>query len=223
MPFKSALLFLFLTVLCAGCFDLVEEVNLRADGSGTFLFEANLSQSKTKLQTMMALDSVDGFKIPSKKQIQDEMDKARKILESSEGISKVSSKIDFDNYIFSLGFEFSNVKILDHALTAMHAAFSSGKSIHEKNGFRQEGTTFERINEYTVPHEVKAVPKKEMDLLNNASFTCIYRFDQTILSFSNADARLSKNGKALFLKLSIPDILNGTKNVSDIIQIKTKP
>ncbi len=220
---KFRLLLLLFPVLCTGCFDLVEEVNVHADGSGSYAFEANLSQSKTRLNTIMALDSLDGFKIPSKEQIGKDLERAKKVLEASPGISKVDDKTDFDNYIFSLRFDFINIKFLNAALLSLHKSFDPGHSIPPKDGFRLDGKIFERINEYKVPHEIDKVPKKELALLNDAFLTCIYRFDQAVVSFSNADAKLSKNGKAILLKLSVPEVLKGTKNISDIIQIKTEP
>jgi hypothetical protein len=220
MSFKSPYLFIFFLPLFSGCFDLIEEVNVHPDGSGSFFFEANLSQSKTKLETIMALDSLDGFKIPSKAQISRKIEDAASILRSAEGISLVSDKIDFDNYIFNMRFDFSQVKFLNQALASLHKSFEPNKTIHETNGFRKDGAIFERMSEYKAPPEMKTAVKKELTLLNDAFLTCIYRFDQPILHFSNPDAKLSKNGKAVLLKLSIPDILNGKKTISDIIQTK---
>lgn len=223
MPLKSGLLFILLSFAFSGCFDLVEEVNLHADGSGTFGFAANLSQSKIKLQTILALDSLDGYKIPSKEQISREFEKAVRILEKSEGISHVSDKIDFDNYIFGLNFSFTQVKFLNLALADLHKSFTNGKPLPANNGFRQEGKTFERLSEYKAPKEMKSAAKKDITVLNEAFLTCIYRFDRNISSFSNPDAKLSKNGKAVLLKISIPDLISGTKTIANTIQTKTEP
>ena len=48
------------------CFEIVEEVTLKKDGSGEMSFSINLSQSKTKLNSIMLMDSINGYKVPKK-------------------------------------------------------------------------------------------------------------------------------------------------------------
>jgi hypothetical protein len=218
MYFRTFFLFL-LFISFTGCFDLVEEVTLHSDGSGSFLFEANLSQSKTRLKTLMTLDSIDGLKIPSTDQLNKEMDKAKMTLTGSEGISHFKETRNFDDFIFSARFEFRNVAYLNAALAHLFKAFNPGVPAPE-NSYLFSDKTFTRKNEYSGKQEIKKIPRKELLLLENASLTCIYRFDQPVQGFSNQDAKLSKNGKALLLKLQIPDLLNGKKTVANTIKLQ---
>ncbi len=218
MRIKALCFIILLLPLLTGCFDLVEEITIHNNGSGTFVFEANLSQSKTKIKTMMALDSMDGIKIPSIKELNKEMDKAKGILLASDGISNFTESRNFDDFIFSSHFDFRDVTCLNKALSTLFKAFNPGVSPPE-NSYQFDNHTFTRKNDYNGRQEIKKIQKKEIALLGSANMTCIYRFDTDIKEFSNKDAKLSKSGKALFLKLPIPDLVNGTKNISNTIKL----
>ena len=63
----------FLVLLCTSCFELVEELTLNENGSGEYEFTANLSQSKTKLKSIMLMDKVNGYEVPSQEKIKQAM------------------------------------------------------------------------------------------------------------------------------------------------------
>jgi hypothetical protein len=220
MRFRALYFIFLLPVVLSGCFDLVEEITMHSDGSGTYLFEANLSQSKTKLNALMALDSVDGFKIPSKDQIRKDLTKARQLLAASEGISGVSDKIDFDEFIFKIQFDFKTLADLNKAIATLRKAFPAKEAHPAPDLFKLEGNTFTRVNEYEGRAELKKIPRKDSSLLEQASLTCIYRFDKTIKQASNTDARISKNGKAIFLKLPLIALVSGKKKLSNTILLQ---
>lgn len=217
---KSLYFVFFLLVLFSGCFDLVEEVTVHSNGSGSFLFEANGSQSKTKLKTLLALDSLDGFKVPSIESLNQDMDKAKAILLASDGISNFTDKRNFEEYIFSMRFDFRDVSSLNHALTHLFKTFNRSKIPAPENTFQYHSNVFERKNEYQGKPDLTKLPRKELDMLEGASFTSIYRFDKLIQNYNNPDAKLSKNGKVVFLKLSIPDLIKGNKTISNTINLQ---
>jgi hypothetical protein len=221
MRIRQVLLLLICCSFLSGCFELVEEIDLHADGTGTFVFEMNMSQSKTKLSALMALDTAYGMKVPSQNTLNQEMDKAGKTLSASAGIGKVIWKRDFENFIFSLRFDFKSIEDLNKALANLNKSYSKSTKTTAtvENGYRYEGKTFERLNKFDAKKEMEKVPKKDMDLFKDAFITCIYKFDQPIKQFTNADAKLSKNGKAILLKISLTDLLNGSKNISNKIQL----
>ena len=53
-----------LLLLLSSCFDIVEEIDLNENGSGTYGITLNLSQSKIRLSSIMLLDSSQGYKVP---------------------------------------------------------------------------------------------------------------------------------------------------------------
>jgi hypothetical protein len=217
---RSVFLLICFFVLFTGCFDLVEDVTFHPDGSGTFLFEANLSQSKTKLKTIQLLDSVDGMKVPTVQQINKDLNKARDILLSADGIVNLTEKRNMEDYIFSVHFDFRNIACLNSALSKLYKAFNPAKAKVPDDPFQYDLKTFVRRNEYQGKQEMKKLPDKEVALLENATFTGIYRFDNSVLTFSNTDSKLSKNGKAVLLKLHVNDLIKGTKSIANTIKLQ---
>ena len=168
----------------------------------------------------MALDSMDGLKIPSVMEIKRDLEKATRILSASEGISKVENSSNFDDFIFSMHFEFKNITCLNNALTNLSAAFTPPGRTPPASSFGFDSKSFSRTNEYDGKREMKRIPAKDLALIGSASMTCIYHFDKTVSQFSNADARLSKNKKAVMLKLPVTDLMNGSKHISNTIKFQ---
>ena len=96
----------FLLCTITSCFEVIEEVNLKNDGSGSMIFTLNMSKSKAKLASIMLLDSVNGFKVPSRKDIQKSLDEIVAELNKAEGITNVKETADYDNFIFSVSCNF---------------------------------------------------------------------------------------------------------------------
>ena len=107
--FTYTLLFCSL-LLCTSCFEILEEINLNKDGTGRITVTANLSKSKSKLASVMLLDSVNGYKVPSKDDINLAIKNAIDHLGKTEGISNIEKSVDFDNYIFSISCDFKSVE-----------------------------------------------------------------------------------------------------------------
>ncbi|MEC3880624.1 hypothetical protein [Parapedobacter sp. 10938] len=75
-PVSRRILPVLLLPLCAlfsSCFQLIKEMTVNSDGSGTFALTANLSQSRSKLASVMLLDSINGHKVPSKPDVRKEI------------------------------------------------------------------------------------------------------------------------------------------------------
>src|SRR5690554_2636297 len=85
--------FLVLPMGLSSCFELIEDTTLNADGSGNYKLTLNLSASTTRINSIMAMDSVDGKKVPSRNELNTEFQKHLKKLEAKEGISNVSGSI----------------------------------------------------------------------------------------------------------------------------------
>ena len=58
--------FIFLVLFgLSSCIEIIDDLSLKSDGSGTFKYSVNLSSSKIKVNSILALDSIDGKKVPS--------------------------------------------------------------------------------------------------------------------------------------------------------------
>src|SRR4051812_29152600 len=115
----------FLIFLLSGCFEIVEDVTIHKNGSGTFFYTINLSQSKTRIDGIMQLDSSDGYRMPQRMEIDENILKAKTTIEKSPGITNVITTSDWVNYIFTLKFDFNSVNNLNLAVETVSQELAS--------------------------------------------------------------------------------------------------
>ena len=106
---KVSLFLITILFSLSSCFQFIEEITLNANGSGTMKLTLNMSQSKSKLASIMLLDSVNNRKVPSQKDIQNYMTESVDYLKKADGISNVKKSTDLSNYILSLTFDFTDL------------------------------------------------------------------------------------------------------------------
>ncbi|MEH3114683.1 hypothetical protein [Pedobacter terrae] len=219
--FYQLLLFIALVPLLSSCFEVIEEISMKNDGTGDIVLTINLSQSKTKVASVMLLDSVQGYKVPSKQKIQQELNEAVAYLRKSEGISNVKSTSDFDNYIAAISFSFkdvSNINNITKNILARQKIKAANTSFYAYN---KATKTFSRKYQVTgtAKTEFNKLKAKDKAVFNGATYTSIYRFESVVTSSSNPASNISKSKKAVMLKSSITDLINGKVNVSNNIQL----
>lgn len=219
--FYTLLLFIFLIPTLSSCFQIVEEITMRNDGTGDVVLTINLSQSKTKVASVMLLDSVQGYKVPSKQKIQQELNEAVVYLRKAEGISNVKSTTDFNNYIATISFSFkdvSNINNITKNILTQHKIKATNNSSYSYN--KATGLFSRKYQAVgTAKTEFNKLKSQDKAVFNTASYTSIYRFEKPVETTSNPAANISKSKKAVMLKSSIMDLINGKTNVSNQIQL----
>ncbi|MDQ3110243.1 MAG: hypothetical protein M3R17_10140 [Bacteroidota bacterium] len=227
MPFKALnpvlLLFLFTGIfLLTGCFEIVEDITLHKNGSGTFFYTINLSQSKTRLDGILKLDSTDGYRVPKRKEIDENILKTKATLEKSPGITNVIIGSDWVNYIFTLKFDFNSVNNLNLAVETVSAELASDhKRIPEAaDNFAFTGKIFDRKSHYNAKVQSPKLTAQDKEILKDASYTCIFRFDEMVSVNSNKDTKISKSGKSVMLKLNMLQLATGQKSIVNKVILK---
>ena len=212
------LLLLLLTL--NSCFDILEEINLNDDGSGKITLTFNLSKSKTKIASLKLLDSVNGHKVPDENDVETFLDEAILHLQTEKGISNVQKKTDFDNYIFSLSCEFTSITNIDKVINDLMAK-QKIKPFHSSYKYDKEGKVFSLNYNYKSESKSQYNKLKENDkkVFNDAYYISIYRFENEIISYTNTNAKLSKSKKAMMLKSSALDLINGKTNLTNQIHL----
>lgn len=66
--------------LLTGCFEVREEVDLHADGSGRVTFTLNLTESKSNVANYMRLGTFNGQEVPTRQEIEEEIALMKKTL-----------------------------------------------------------------------------------------------------------------------------------------------
>ncbi len=221
--FKKGLTIILLgfLLLLTSCFEIVEEVSFNEDGSGHITLTLNLSRSRTKLNSIMLLDSVNDYAVPSKTEIKKHFTEITNTIKKSQGISNVTDALNMKDYIYTVSCDFSTVE----ALNTVISNFSSEdevKKIKQQKHFSYNGSqhTFIRNYHYDLAKEFNKTNMADRKIFENASYTTIYRFKNPILSSKNTAAKISGNKKAIFLKLNAQDIITNKESIKNQIQLQ---
>jgi len=198
-------------LLLTSCFEITERIKHHDDQSGEYTLMIDFSKSWFKTKSAIWLEEVDGVKIPNEQEISQKLDDFKIKASKIEGISNVSTKADFDNYVFIIKLNYANLKALN---TVVNSINNQREQIH----FSSNAKTFERIASYPIPEKVVNDPKKKKDL-EEASIIVIYTFDKDILSVNNANSKISKNKKTVFLKQSMYSVLKKSTLMNNTIQL----
>ena len=186
-------------LLLTSCFEITERIKHHDDQSGEYTLMIDFSKSWFKTKSAIFLEEVDGVKIPNEQEISQKLEDFKVKASKIAGISNVTTKTDFDNYIFIIKLNYANIKALNAVVNTIN---NQRDQIH----FSSNAKKFERIASYPVPEKVIKDPKKKKDL-EEASITAIYTFDKDILSVENSNSKISKNKKTVFLKQSMYSVL----------------
>ncbi|GAA4198375.1 hypothetical protein GCM10022289_06990 [Pedobacter jeongneungensis] len=215
------LLFVLLIPVLSSCFEVIEEISMKNDGTGDVILTINLSQSKTKVASVMLLDSVQGYKVPSRQKIQQELNEAVAYLKKSEGISNVKSSSDFNNYIATISFSFKDVSNINNITKNILAQQKIKATNTSSYAYNKTTKTFSRKYQAigTAKTEFNKLKAKDKAVFNGATYTSIYRFESPVTSSTNPASNVSKSKKAVMLKSSIMDLINGKINASNTIQL----
>lgn len=218
--FKLVSLFV-LCLCCISCFEVVEEVDLKKDGSGSMTFTLNMSQSKSKLASIMLLDSINGVKVPSRKDIQNVLKDVVLELNQATGITNIQKTEDYDNFVFSIKCDFKSIANINNLL---QDALSKNKKTTALSSYFFDVNKGNFKRKYTYSPEIKKqynkLKEENKKVFKDASYTIIYRFASEISSQTSTSARISKSKKAIMQRLNAMDIINGSSNFNNQIQLK---
>lgn len=217
---KNALGLAACLLILSSCFQVVEEVSLKNDGTGDMQLTVNFSQSRSKLASIMLMDSLNGYKIPSEKDIHQFMNETVDFLKKSKGISNVKKTVDLKNYIATVNFSFKDLSDIN-GLTKKLLEKEKGKAPVNSYAFEKASGQVKRIYQYSpaMKKEYDKLKPKDRELFKTAGFTSIFRFDKAIMSSSNKMAKLSPSGKAVMIKTTALALIFGSANISNNIQL----
>jgi hypothetical protein len=77
-------MFLLLPLLLfTSCFDILDKINVKADGSGEYSLILNASKSKTRLASISKMETINGKKVPKKSEIEAKINEAARIFKAT--------------------------------------------------------------------------------------------------------------------------------------------
>lgn len=206
----------FITIALAGCVEIIDDLTLNMDGSGSFKYNVNLSSSKVKINSILALDSLDGKRVPSISEIKQKVNRLHEKLKLEPGISNVKLDADYTNFIFKFSCDFKSLTNLQAAIKTIALSESKNKSIPEldHNWLIFADHSLQRsVPEITI-EKSKEIQANDRQLLKQGSYTSITRFEKEIDSYDNENSKVSANKKAIMLRTD-PYSLTQNPNLLD--------
>lgn len=211
----------FLVLTLSSCVDLFDDITIHLDGTGTYKYTINMSASKVKINSILALDSVDGRRIPKLPEIKEKIEYYRNKLEEKQGISNVKVESNYDDFIFKISCDFENVVALQNGIREIVKEESKDKNdpALDESWLSWDGKTLTRIvpSFQSVIHKMKA---EDQENLKKGKYIAVSRFDKPIVKCDNAQARISPNKMAALIESNTysvatnPSILRNTIVVS---------
>lgn len=222
---KIKLIFLLLVSLFSlgSCIEIFDDLTIHNDGTGTFKYNINLSSSKLKVNSVLALDSLNGKKVPSIEEIKNEIARFKTTFESKSGISNVTVESNFTDFIFKFKCDFSNVSVLQTAIKEVISEENLLKDVESlsHDWISWEGQKLIRdIPEITI-NKTKDLTANEIELLGQGKYTSITRFDRAIEKFDNPAAKLSASKMAIMIQTNTYSLLQNTKLLENTIYLST--
>ena len=196
------LMFLVVFFTMSSCIEIIDDLTFKSDGSGTFKYTLNLSASKVKVNSVLALDSLDGKKVPSIQEIKDKISKYKEIIAQKEGISNVKVETDFTNFILKIQCDFTSILTLQKAIKEIVIDESKNKKEIESYWLTWEGNKLIRSVPSITGDLTSRLKKEDIEGLKKGNYMSITLFDRPIEKCENTASLISANKMAVMLKIT---------------------
>lgn len=212
------LLLLLPLLLLTSCFDILDKINVKADGSGEYSLILNASKSKTRLASISKMETINGKKVPKRSEIEAKINEAARIFKATPGISNVKTSMDFDNYIIKLSCNFKKIENINAGLQQLKAKNIVGKMVPvQLYSQSPEKKTFTRNKVSSFKNDYDKMSKADKEVFNDAKYTSVMQFENTIKTQTNNAYQLSPNKKAVKLEANILDFILQKKQLQNTI------
>ena len=194
--------------IVSACIEISDDITLNNNGSGSLRYKINLSSSKVKINSILALDSLDGKPVPSKEQISSKINEFVRILDAQEGISNVLVEENYTDFIFKFSCDFTSINNLQDAIALSIAQISKDKisTPSDQYWLSWDGNKLVRSIPSYITERIKYYKVQDTELLKDGVYTSIARFERPVVSFENKLSTLSKNQMAVMVRTNTLDL-----------------
>lgn len=208
-------------MLLSSCIEIIDDLTIHNDGSGTFKYTVNLSSSKVKANSILALDSIEGKKVPSKSEIKTKINTFAAKLKIQSGISNVIITINDVDLIIKLSCDFTSVSSLQDGLKVALLAISKSNDNKEwkENWVSFDGKVLNRNIPLLSMSLSDQIRPEDLNLLKTGSYTSINRFDRAINKVEKTSAKINPSKTACMLKVNTYDLQNNFSLIDNCIYL----
>lgn len=216
---KRILFFLLPFFLLSSCIDIVDDLTINNDGSGKLKLSVNLSKSKLEVNSILALDSLRGQRVPKLNEITAKIPEYTEKLRKQKGIESVMVEQDTVNFILKLTIHFNNVEDLESALKEVVSEENTTWVNFDFDWIKWENHTLTR-NMLNVPNEqIKKLKYEDVQKLKTGTYTSVTHFQTPIISYTNESSVLSPNKQNLMIKTSAYLLTEDTQSLKNQIKV----
>lgn len=200
--------FLVIVISLSGCIEIIEDLTINADRSGTYKLTINLSASKMKVKSLMAMDSLRGKKVPREADIKNELNLLVAFLNKQKGLTEAKTEINFDDLICKVSVNFETLEDLQKGIHS----YTSNKMEEPIDFFK----IFELNNEYFKRNAISQlideewldkIEREDLEQLKESSIVLITRFEKPLKESDVACVSISKNRMAGMFRTNLLDII----------------
>ncbi|MFK7933914.1 MAG: hypothetical protein AB8G22_10410 [Saprospiraceae bacterium] len=215
---RHLILFTLLLCLCSSCFEIKEKVAMNKDGSGKLVLTLDISESAPTLKTYLETAKMTGQNVPTTDNINAMLSAIEKHFENGEGMSNVETVRDFDNYVFAVKGDFTNIKALNTVMAQVTQSFTRGALAGTMDNFIPDGNTLSRL----FPYPLDKIKYDQMGMmyqymLESARYTNEYEFAEPVQAMSNEKASLDETKTQVSMQQSLASIIKGTGSLENDI------
>ena len=197
----SILSLLILLLSFTSCVDIFDDLTIHADGSGTYKYTINLSSNKVKVNSILALDSVNGKRVPKLPEIKEKIELYRKKLAEKEGITNVKVEANYDDFVFKFSCDFASVNDLQEAIKEIIKEESKDKNnaLLTENWLSWDGKQLVRsVPDIQAP--IQKLSGDDQEALKTGKYHVVTRFDNEVIKVENTQAQISPSKTAVMIK-----------------------
>lgn len=218
---KIKYLFLILPLILSSCIEIIDDLTIHNDGSGVFKYNINLSSSKIKVNSILALDSLNGKKVPSLSDIETKITEFKTQLLDEPGITSVKTELNTTDFILKITIEFASIDQLQAGIKTTLKEISKEKDdpAFEGDWIRWDGRTLSRTIPSAISSKAKNFESTDIDLLRNGTYTSISRFDKTIQKTTNTNCKINPSKTASMLQVNTFDLKLNNSLIENTISL----
>jgi hypothetical protein len=225
---------LFMALGFSSCFDILEEYQFNADGSGKAKMEIDISKMMALMEGFSgALDSLGDGEGKS----MDDM-----FIENLKGIPGITNVVDLNDKerkVIGYSFEFESIAALNSAIVVQNDGLAMGNvfgdlggetnnETERDNSFTYTGKKFARSLDMKMPEsedDEDAETKQGMEMakmmFNDAKYVLRYEFPSKVKKVKGNDAAvIGADGKTVTVENTMGDLLNGKATMSTDVRLK---
>ncbi len=205
--------FLFATLVftATSCLDILEEITLNKDGSGTYVTAYDIAKF---VDTYASLDSTGQAMKDTKKSLDSTFEVLKNKVASINGVSAVYLDKSEKN-VNKLRLNFTNINVLNEVLNLDKKVASDMNLYSQSKGklTRKDGG----VNSSLFGDDEEQ--NEMMDLfLSDIKYRIIYNLPNAVKKMKNEDATLSTDKKTVTLEVSLGDVKEKRKTLSNEIK-----